>query len=664
MFHINERFRIVETEGELPDFNGATNLFLDVETENCTEHLGKDFSRYSGLYSYKGDRIGSFAVTADDCPEIYYVPIRHSLGNNIDVNICLRWLKDHMSSVTNWVNHNVKFDAVFCHCEGIHIGCQLIDTLTLSKVHDSDRFGHGLKELCRDWLKIPMEEELEIKGALKSMRTKNFMRVPIDIMSKYACMDVFGNRLLYEFLVKNREPSLIPIWELENKLALVLFDMETTGVRVDLKEANKAKFKAMGKTLNVLERLSDFLGEEFTDSNKCITEILLNRLQLPVLRTIKEKQAGGGKRDTGRPTFDKDALQLYAIHPQVVNSPEASEVIQDLIEFRIEDQFIGLYCKPFEQLVDDNGLIHPRYNPLVRTGRMSCSMPNIQQQNKRSKILLQPHEGYGFISNDYSQIEFRIIVHYIQDLAAIRAYNDDPNTDFHKWVMELIGTTDRVAAKTVNFGSAYGQGKLGVTTQLAGNADVIKDINDILNREVEEGVIKEEEKNRKFETLCRLRAEVLYDTYHSRLPGIKQTAHRATSLCKRRGWIKTAYGRRRTLPPKLAYRAFNSVIQGTAGDLMKEAMVRLSPRYNETSRQMGLKLVINVHDEIVSMIPEDRLLDTDVHDHIIGVLESPSVQFDVPIKAGLGVSSNNWGEAAGDKTIIEWGGEVIGGKIL
>ncbi len=664
MIHINEVFRIVETEGELPDFTKCTDLYLDFETENKTEHLGEDFKQYSGLYPYKGDRIGSFAVTADDCPEIYYVPMRHSLGNNIDANVCLRWLRDHLKSVVNWVNHNVKFDAVFCYCEGIHIGCNLIDTLTLAKIHDSDKFKHGLKNLCRDWLKIPMEEETEIKITLKAMRTINYMRIPIDIMGKYACTDVFGNRKLYEFLVKNREPSLVKIWELENKLAPVLFDMETTGVRINKLQVSEAKCRAMCKTLNTTERLSDFLVEEFTNSNKCLTEIILNRLKLPILSTIKEKQASGGKQDTGRPTFDKDALKLYAIHPQVVNNVEATKIINDLIKFRTEDQFIGSYCNPFLQLVDDNNLLHPRFNPLVRTGRMSCSMPNIQQQYKRSKVLILPHEGYGFIRDDYSQLEFRLIAHYIQDQNAIKAYNDDPNTDFHKWVMDLIGTTDRGAAKTVNFGAAYGQGELGVTSQLAGNADVIKDINDILNKQIQEGKITEEEKSRQFEIMCRMRASALYKTYHAKLPGIRRTALKAASLCRRRGWVKTAYGRRRYLPRDFSYRAFNSVIQGTAGDLVKEAMIRLSPRYNDTSKRIGLLLSINVHDEIVSMVPEDRLLDKEVHDHIIGILENPSVTFDVPIKAGLGISKNNWAEASIDETIRDSSGTIIGGKII
>lgn len=667
MIHLNEKLKVLERESELPDFTGAKELFLDFETENNTEVLGKDFKRYSGLYPYKGDKIGSFAVTADDHDEVYYVPMRHKQGNNLDLQVCLNWLKEHLGgpkAVESWINHYVNFDALFASCEDIRIECQLIDTLTLSKTYDSDRISHALKVLCRDLVGLPMEEELQIAGILKAMKTKNYMAVPIDIMGLYANMDVYGNRALYRYLMKNLDPSLKGIWDLEILLANILFDMEVMGIRVVELEIKKTQAICLHHLCRLGDKLSDLIGYGFTDSNKCLTDILLEQLQLPVLSTIKEKKAGGGKIDTGRPTFDKDALKLYAIHPLVADNPKAKEIIECLIRYRVEGQFLSLYCVPFLQLMDKHSLIHPRYNPVVRTGRMSCSMPNIQQQNKKSKKLLLPHRGYGFISCDYSQIEFRLIVHYIQDKEAIKAYNEDPNTDFHQWVMELIGTTDRTAAKTVNFGSAYGQGKNGVTTQLAGNADVLRDINKLLDEMVYKGEITREQRSKEFERLCKQKANIIYETYHERLPGIKRTSNKAANLCKRRGWIKTAYGRRRHLPGRLAFRAFNSVIQGTAMDIIKEAMINLSPRHNETSREMGLLLNINVHDEIVLLCPLDRLLDPVVHTHIVNVLESPSVKFSVPIKVGLGVSRNNWAEASGDETFRDEDGVIIGGKII
>ena len=665
MIHLNSKFRIVEYEGELPDFRGCINLYLDFETKNNTEHLENGaFKEYSGFYPFRGDKIGSFAVTADDCSEVYYVPMRHISGNNIDIKVCLKWLQDHLKSCTNWVNHIVKFDALFAYCERIEIKCNLIDTLTLSKVHDSDRFGHGLKEVCKDWLKMPMDEETIIKSYLKAMHTRDFMRVPIDIMGKYACMDAFANRILYKFLFASRPDDLIPIWDMEIKLASVLFDMEVDGLKLNKERMSCEMADAMQTMNEHQEILEDLTNRAFKDSNKWIMDILLNELGLPILKTIKEKQLSGRKIDTGRATFDKDALQLYKIHPQVTINPRAGKIIDALMGYRSEEQFIGLYCVPFSLLKDSNDIIHPRYNPVVRTGRMSCSMPNIQQQNKQSKRLIMPHPGYAFISTDYSQIEFRIIVHYIKDQDAIDAYNKDPNTDFHQWIMDLIGTTDRVSAKTVNFGAAFGQGKLGVTAQLAGNPDVIADINEELEKLIKIGEIDPKNKSLEFESRCRKRANDLYTTYHSRLPGIKEKAGSAAYTCHQLGYVKTAYGRRRHLPKKLQFRAFNSAIQGTAMDVIKEAMIKLSPRYNETSRKYGLKVSINVHDEIVSMVPEDEMMNPELHKHIIETLENPSQPFSVPIKTNLGVSKTSWAEAAGNDTIRNESGKIIAGNLI
>ncbi len=665
MINLNSKFRIVETEGELPDFNGSKDLFLDFETKNNTENLDDgEFNRYSGLYPFRGDKIGSLAVTADDCEEVYYVPMRHTSGNNIDIKVCIRWLKDHLSSCTNWVNHNVKFDALFAHCEGIEIRCNLIDTLTLSKIHDSDRASHGLKELCRDWLRMPMDEETIIKSYLKSMRTRDYMRVPIDIMGKYACMDAFGNRVLYKFLVASRPEDLIPIWDMEIKLAPVLFDMEVDGLKINKEVMSREMFNSMQAMEKYQEVLENLTNRAFKDSNKWISDVLLNELGLPILKTINEKVLGGGKKDTGRATFDKVALQLYKIHPQVIMNPKAGKVIDALMAYRLEEQFIGLYCVPFSLLKDSNDVIHPRYNPVVRTGRMSCSKPNIQQQNKRSKQLIMPHPGYAFISTDYSQIEFRIIVHYIKDQDAIDAYNRDPNTDFHKWVMELIGTTNRGAAKTVNFGACFGQGKLGVTTQLTGNPDVVASINEELGELIKIGEIDLKDKSREFESRCRKRANNLYNTFHSRLPGIKEKANSAASTCSQLGYVKTAYGRRRHLPKRWQYRAFNSVIQGTTMDIIKEAMIKLSPRHNEISRKYGLKVSINVHDEIVCMAPEDEMMNPELHKHITETLEHPSKSFSVPIRTNLGVSKRSWAEAAGEDTIRDESGKIIAGNLI
>ncbi len=130
----------------------------------------------------------------------------------------------------------------------------------------------------------------------------------------------------------------------------------------------------------------------------------MNDFGLPVLSTIKERTEDGDWIDTGRPSFDKEAMQLYKVHPMVTTNPEIKQIVDCISRYRVESTFHGLYLENFINLNVD-GVIHPSYNQVVRTGRMSCSRPNSQQQNYRSKQLIHPHKGFGFVSNDYSQIE-------------------------------------------------------------------------------------------------------------------------------------------------------------------------------------------------------------------------------------------------------------------
>jgi DNA polymerase-1 len=347
-------------------------------------------------------------------------------------------------------------------------------------------------------------------------------------------------------------------------------------------------------------------------------------------------------------------------------------VIKTLMAITKETQHKGLFVDPFLELQDDQECIHPTYNPVVRTGRMSCKRPNSQQQNKRSKKLIHPRAGYGFISCDYSQIEYRLIAHYTDDPDLIKAYNENPDVDFHKWVAELIGVT-RKAGKTLNFGMAYGAGKAKVEAELAANPDIIAHVSEEINKRVANGEVAETQRNELFHQMCKAHAAWVYQQYHEKLPGIRSTAKRCEVVCRGRGFIFNAYGRRRHLSQQFAHKAFNSLVQGCAMDLIKERMLFLMPRYNQWMIDHDIHIVANVHDEVLFEVPEKYLLDLEVHKYLCDALETPTVKFKVPIKVGLGVSMKHWAEASGDDSILSDGtikpngynGElpVVAGKI-
>ena len=120
-----------------------------------------------------------------------------------------------------------------------------------------------------------------------------------------------------------------------------------------------------------------------------------------------------------------------------------------------------------------NGVLHSDNNQNVRSGRMSCSMPNNQQFNDEARALIIPRPGYSLSVHDYSQIEYRFIVHYIKNKAAIKEYNENPETDWHQYVADELGIA-RNPAKTLNFALCYGMGKEKTIKDLTRNKDMIK----------------------------------------------------------------------------------------------------------------------------------------------------------------------------------------------
>lgn len=672
MINLRDNFHIVESLSELPNLLNRKEIFCDIESKRVFDH-----KKLGGLYPWKGDRICGFGISADDLPEVWYVPVRHTtLGsNNLPVKNVMDWARDILQSCNDWINHLVKFDAMmFDVGDGVEFKCRLIDTLTQSKLYYSDRFEFGLKPLCKDWLDYDTGSQNRVQAYLDSLRpkSKSYADVPIQILGEYCCDDIRMNRKLYRFLQERLQAAIEKttgehsnlakqLIETEILLTPVLFDMEKEGLRINETECkiqSVKTLKLMFRNEETIENLTEC--GEFKNSNVCLQNILLRQFKLPILLTIKEKK-DGRYYDTGRPSFDKDAMALYKVHPSVTSNEKIKQVVDLISEYRTEQQFKSLFLDTFLELNVD-GIIHPNYNQCVKTGRMSCSAPNSQQQNERSKKLIYPFEGEGFISNDYSQIEYRLIVHYCKIKAAIKAYNEDPSTDYHQWVADLL-RMKRKPSKQLNFGMAYGQGKAGVTKRLMTDEDIMEEMGTNVNQLIADGKLNASLRVIKFQELCRVHAYHCYDIYHETLPEIQNTSKAAANVARVRGFVFNAYGRRRYLPGKACRNAFNTIMQGGAADIMKERMVAISPRYNSESRNWGLKLRANVHDELLNGVVLENLYDPRLYNYICDTLENTTVKFRIPILTGLGLSSNNWSEACGDEIITTSEGKFIAGKL-
>jgi len=297
---------------------------------------------------------------------------------------------------------------------------------------------------------------------------------------------------------------------------------------------------------------------------------------------------------------------------------ENPHLVKTYLDYQREQKLLTSFTTPYiTQHVLGWDLIHPNNNQIVRTGRLSCTFPNMMQLSEPAKEYIVPWEDeYVLVNFDLSQIEFRIIVHYINNLKAIKAFNDDPTTDFHVWVADMC-KIPRKPAKNVNFMLGYGGGKGKCLTMLSSLKEIA-------------GELKTEE-------LRVQRALQVYNKYHETLPELKPTQYRAGDVIKSRGFVRTLLGRERHLPYEFHFKAFNSVCQGSAADIFKDICLRLQKFIS-----MDCILHALIHDAFLFSIKRSRV--KELVPLILEEIEKPieGVQFSVPLKAEYGISDMNW----------------------
>lgn len=621
---------LIQSIDELPEI-AATTLYIDFET---TSGSPKETSTNPWHFC---DILG-ICITWDSNPEAYYIPLgHHDEEANLPREEVIAWYQKVLAFATSWVNHNIKYD--------VHVSAntldtlppadlKLVDTLTAAKLIDSDRLIYSLKRLSKEWLHEDIDKYEQAFAPFLGRANKDYGAIPADLMAEYGCQDVLTVRRLYSYLCAQMPESVRPVWEMEISMTRVLVDIERTGLAVtpslDIEE-----LKILNELLQLEQQLVELVGREFKpNSNKDCFEVLCNQYGLPIL----------GQTESGNPSFDKHALIQYRAHPLA-----PVEVVEKIIQYRKLHTLLSMFINAYQKLKIDN-ILHSNYNQLLRTARLSCSQPNAQQLSKRAKELIVPRQGNSFLSVDYSQIEFRLIVHYINDKNCIQAYIDNPDVDFHKWVAEELQIKRR-PAKTINFTIAFGAGKATVVAALELIMELVGDLKNVaveLATKWCDAAPGTSAYNRyiidTFTRLARERGEAMYNTYHETLPGIKQCSYRASDAVKRRGYVFNLYGRRRHLPAQRAHIAFNTLNQSSAGDLMKERAIACWKMIQGTP----IRLVATVHDELLFEGPTEIIEDPRTISDIVSCMEHPAIEktLRVPIRCSYGLSRKHWREAA------------------
>ncbi|TVP95163.1 MAG: DNA polymerase I [Planctomycetaceae bacterium] len=480
------------------------------------------------------------------------------------------------------VGHNLKFDIVVLRSAGIELRGELDDTMVADYLINPGGRNHTLSDVAKRYLDHDMTPIKDLIGSGKHEITMD--RVPLQRISHYACEDVdVPLRVLPQFTEPLESLGLSDLYrELELPLLEVLAEMEFNGIRVDGEHLNRMSGMFAERIIGLRAEIQTAAGSEFNlDSPKQLAKVLFEDLGLPVVKKTK----------TGAST-DVDVLQtLAAFHPLPAK----------LIEYRQATKLKNTYIDALPKLINPKtGRVHTSFRQdVAATGRLSSSEPNLQNipirtvegRAIRGAFRAGP-DDWLLLAADYSQIELRVLAHFSGDAALVDAYEQD--RDVHTRVAAEVHGIDeadvtpemRRVAKTINFGIVYGQSPFGLARTLA--------------------ITKEE-------------AAVYIELYFQRYPGVQDFMLGTLNECRRRGFVTTILGRRRDVqsvrdlsqmePAKRRNLteteriAINTVIQGSAADLIKRAMIAVHRRL----RPSGLRanLLLQIHDELVWEVHPD-----------------------------------------------------------
>ena len=631
---------------EFPDLRSAEEIAIDLETRDPNlKKLG------SGAIIGNGEVVG-IAVAVDGYKG--YFPIAHGTGKNLPRNQVLSWFKDICESPATKIFHNAMYDVCWIRNLGIKINGLIIDTMIAASLIDENRFSYTLNSLSWVYLNKGKNETLLIKAAKeRGLDPKADMwKLPAMEVGAYAEEDAaLTLELWHHFKKIIIEDDLQKIFNLETDLFPCLVDMRHLGVRVDIEKANQLKTAMAVKEQNLLQQIKIETGVDTQIwAARSIAQVF-DKLKLSYNRTEK----------TNSPSFTKNFISSHK-HPVVRMIAEARKIN------KVSTTFIDTILKH-----SHNGRIHADINQIrsddggTVTGRFSYSNPNLQQIPARDpdtgpliRSLFIPEEGCTWGTFDYSQQEPRLVAHYAlrfdYDSAQVIAdsYENDPSTDFHQIVADMANI-DRKEAKTINLGLFYGMGKAKLQNEL--------------------GVSKE-------------KADELFNQYHGQVPFVKELMTGVMEAAQNKGRIKTLLGRRCRFPkyepilrgsdwgtfvpaqdhetilelqkmgphqldeegkvitdkdgnPKknywhknpvrraFTYKALNKLIQGSAADMTKKAMIDL---YKE-----GLIGHIQIHDEL------DFSIESESQAKKIKNIMENAVDLKVPNKVDY-ESGPNWGE--------------------
>ena len=573
------------------------------------------FDLETNSLDYMEAQIVGFVFLIDQ--QSYYLPVAHDYIDapvQLSRQATLKALKPILENAEiGKIGQNLKYDAHVLANVDVDLNGIVDDTMVKSYCLNSVATRHNMDDLSEFYLGHTTIHFSDVAG--KGKKQLSFNEVSLDQAAPYACEDVIVTHELNKILEEKigQYPKLQALYrELELPLVKIMLKLERNGALIDIASLYNQQVQIKAEMAKIQAQAFDIAGDEFNlESPKQIQQILFSEEGLG----LEPKK----KTPKGQPSTNEEALKLLD-HPLV-----------DLImSYRTLTKLNSTYLEALpKQINARTGRLHTSYHQAVTaTGRLSSSKPNLQnipirsEQGARIRSAFVASEGNIIVAADYSQIELRIMAHISKDKSLVEAFNN--NVDVHSaTAAQMFGTPldeiskdQRRNAKAINFGLIYGMSAFGLAKQV---------------------------------DVSRTEAREYIDAYFENYPGVLKYMDSTKEKAKELGFVETIEGRRLYLPQinaknkmlqqRALRTAINAPMQGSSADIIKKAMLDIQSWID--SENNGVKMLMQVHDELVFEMPSDK---AQVYAEVIRAKMEDAVELDIPLVVDVGIA-DNWQEA-------------------
>ena len=550
-----------------------------------------------------------------DAGRAWYVPLRSpDPGSHLDLDSARPTLQRLLGAEdVAKVGHNLKFDLVVLRAHGFEVRGVAGDSMVASYVDDATRASHRLDALAETLLGRRCVPISEIIGKGRDQRP--FSSAPLESAGPYAAEDAdVALQLADDLEARVDAEGLGELYRgTEVPLVEVLADLEFEGIAVDAEELDRQRGVLAGRIETLRAEIVEQAPHAFNpDSPKQLAAALFNdpEAEPPGLGLTPVKKGKTG------PSTDAEVME------KMDQDPDVSTPIPGLIlEYRQLTKLVSTYLVALKEAISpETGRIHASFNQTVTaTGRLSSSDPNLQNIPIRSEVgrdirraFVAP-EGRLLLAADYSQVELRMLAHLAEDPGLIQAFEE--GIDIHAAVaaqvlgvpLEEVDDEMRSTAKMINFGIVYGITGYGLSRRLGGEVGVGE-------------------------------ADQIIKDYKARFPRIDEFLEACVDQAQRQGWVATILGRRRKIPQISsrnpneralgARMAINTVVQGSAADLIKRAMIDVHTALPDEAPTA--RMLLQIHDELVLEVDQG---DVDTVAEVVRTRMEAAMDLRVPLVA-------------------------------